>query len=498
MGAITRREFVSRSARVAAAAAVASQMEWLAACGATGKGPTEADWEKLARRLKGSLVRPGERSYAQLRIPSNLRYADVRPGGIAVCAGAEDVRESILWARDHGIPAVARAGGHSYSGYSVTPGLLVDVSGLTAVRVNDRAETATVAPGARNTHIYDALQPHGVAFSAGRCPTVAVSGLTLGGGFGFSSRKVGLSADDLIETEIVTADGDILTCSARENPDLFWACRGGGGGNFGINTSFTFRTHPVDYVTLYDLIWDWKDAATAVAALQDVVGEAPDEWSMRIGLGASGPSGRTRATVGTLGQFFGPREELLAILDPVLSAAKPKTQLIARRTFWQAKTFFFDTTPAGRYAVKSNYVVEPLSGDAIDILTRAAERWPGSSNAGGGGIALFAWGGAMGRVAPDATAFVHRDAKFLMAYDTSWGPGDGPHVVSANLEWLDHLAADIRPHVSVQAYQNFIDRTLRNWQQAYYGSNFDRLVRIKRKVDPDNFFHFHQSIPTHA
>lgn len=497
MAPITRRVFVSRSAKLAAAAAFASQVEWLAACGGNGKkGPSDADWEKLAGRLKGSLVRPGGAGYDRLRRPSNLRYDYVRPQGIAVVTGTEDVRESILWARDLGVPVVARAGGHSYAGYSTTPGLLVDFTRLRGVAVDRASGMVTAEPGAQNTDIYNGMQPYGVAFSAGRCPTVAVSGLTLGGGFGFSSRHIGLSADALRETEVVTAAGDILTCSEQENPDLFWACRGGGGGTFGINTRFRFRSWPVDHVTLYDLTWDWKDARKVIAALQAVVPDAPHEWSMRIGIGSSGAPGKTTPSIEALGQFFGPKHELLSILDPVLSAVKPVKQLVSRRTFWQAKTYLYDTTPAGHYAVKSNYVTRPFSQEGIDILVRTVERWPGSSNPGGGGIALFAWGGEVSRVPPDATAFVHRHPGFLMAYDTAWDPADPKRIVSANLDWLSGLADAVRPHVSGKAYQNFIDRSQPDWQKAYYGSNFDRLVRIKKKYDPENLFHFEQSIPT--
>lgn len=497
MPALTRRDFVRRSARVAAAAAAASQLEWLAACGGTGKKqPTDKDWAQLAKQLEGRLVRPGGGEYATLNRASNVLYANVHPLGIAVVANAEDVRRSIQWARDHDVEVVPRAGGHSYSGYSTTTGLLVDFDGLRKVSVERSTGKVTVQAGARNTDIYDGLQPYGVAFSAGRCPTVAVSGLTLGGGFGFSSRHIGLSSDALVETEVVTADGRILTCNERENADLFWACRGGGGRNFGINTSFTFRSWPVDFVSLYDFTWDWKDAREVISGLQKVVREAPDEWSMRIGIGASGRPGSVTPSIGALGQFFGSPKDLQAILDPVLTKLPPVKRLLARRTFWQAKTYLYDTTPVGRYAVKSNYVTKEFPEEAIDVLVRSVERWPGSGNPGGGGIALFAWGGEVARVAPEETAFVHRHPGFLMAYDTSWAASDSGRIADANVSWLNRLASDIGPYVSRQAYQNFIDRTLGDWKQAYYAQNFDRLVRVKRRYDPDDVFHFRQSIPT--
>jgi FAD/FMN-containing dehydrogenase len=491
---LTRRAFVRRSA---AAVAVASQLEWLAACGGTGKkGPTDKDWQELARRLKGQLVRPGAGNYDALNRPSNLRYANVRPQGIALVAGADDVRESLRWARDHDVEVVPRAGGHSYSGYSTTTGLLVDFDLLKKVSVDRGTGVVTVEPGARNTDIYDGLQPYGVAFSAGRCPTVAVSGLTLGGGFGFSSRHIGLTSDALLETEIVTAAGDVLTCNEHENADLFWACRGGGGRNFGINTSFTFRSWPVDYVSLYDFSWDWKHAREVIAALQEVVRDAPTEWSMRIGIGASGRPGAVTPSIEALGQFFGPPRELESILDPVVARFWPTKRLLAKRTFWQAKTYLYDTTPAGRYGVKSNYVTKEFPEQGIDVLARSVERWPGSGNPGGGGIALFAWGGKVATVAPGATAFVHRHPGFLMAYDTAWAASDPQSVADANLEWLSRLASDIAPYVSRQAYQNFIDSTLEDWQQAYYAENFERLKRVKAKYDPDDVFRFRQGIPS--
>jgi FAD/FMN-containing dehydrogenase len=494
---LTRRELVRRSARVAGAAAVASQLEWLAACGGRGnKGPSDRDWERLSRQLQGRLIRPGGAQYEALNRPSNTRYAHVRPQGIAVVAGAEDVRTCILWARDHDVEVVPRAGGHSYSGYSTSTGLLVDFDDLRKVAVDRGTGVVTVQPGARNTDIYDGLQPYGVAFSAGRCPSVAISGLALGGGFGFSSRHLGLTSDALLETEVVTAAGEILTCSEKENADLFWACRGGGGRNFGINTSFRLRSWPVNDVSLYDFTWEWEQASDVIAALQQVVREAPNEWSMRIGIGASGRPGSVTSSIGALGQFFGSPAALKEILDPVLSKLPPTKSLLAKRTFWQAKTYLYDTTPAGRYAVKSNYVTKEFPDEAIDVLLRSVERWPGSRNADGAGIALFAWGGQVAKVAPGATAFVHRHPGFLMAYDTAWAASDPRSVADANLDWLARLAEDIRPYVSRQAYQNFIDSTLKDWQSAYYAQNYDRLVTVKQKYDPDDVFSFKQGIAT--
>jgi FAD/FMN-containing dehydrogenase len=411
--------------------------------------------------------------------------------GIARCATEQDVRRALLWARDHHLPLAARSGGHSYAGYSTTPGLLIDLGGMRAVTVDDATGSVTTAPGARNTMVYAGLQPHNVGISAGRCPTVAIAGLALGGGFGFSSRYLGLTCDALESTRFVSADGTVQTASATENPDLFWALRGGGGGNFAINTTFRFRTSPVSDVGLYDLTWDARHGPAVMAALQAMVQSGPDRLSCRMGMGSDGHS---PGTVTALGQLFGSVEELRTLLAPVLAVAKPTKQLIAQRTFWEAKEHFFHNTPVDRFAVKSAFVTEPFSERALDVIARGVARYPGSHNPEGGGVALYAWGGAISSVPADATAFVHRDAVWLMAYDASWTRKDTRRTIRRNLDWLARFDDQLQPFLSGQAYQNFMDRTQREWRRAYYGDAYARLRRIKQDVDPDDVFTFPQAI----
>ena len=495
MADLTRRQFVRRAGGAVAAAGLGSQLEWLAGCGSGGSSPP--DFTRLARELKGLLVLPADRFYRAVSTPLNHRYANVHPQAVALCASADDARKSLLWARDNEMPVAVRSGGHNYAGYSNTPGLLISFDRMKRVVVDDAHNSLVVEPGARNTDVYRGLQPHGVAISAGRCPSVAIGGLTLGGGVGFSSRKLGLTCDRLVEAEVITADGKVRTCSERENSDLFWALRGGGGGNFGISTSYKFETHPVSDVTLYSLEWDWAHAPKVFAAFQKAMAAAPDEFSARIGMGRPGqPNGKPGPpTVTALGQFFGPKKELVALLDPALTAAKPKQQLIARRTFWQAKNYFFATTPYGYYEVKSAYAHEPLSSAGIETLARWVDKWPGSSNGDGAGMAMFLSGGAINRVPADATAFVHRDDFALIAMETTWAAEDPKSVSRRGLDWIEGMADALQPHVSGFAYQNFIDRAQKNWQHAYYGSNFKRLEEVKRRYDPDDVFRFKQSIP---
>ena len=213
---ITRRQSVRRTGKAALGLIILSQGGLLSGCGNTStSGTSSSIWDELAHRLQGSLVRPGDASFGELYLPFNRRYEDVRPQGIASCLDPSDVRESVLWAREREVPVAIRSGGHNYAGYSTTEGLLMDLGQMRSVAVDDDTRVATVQVGARKTDVYESLQTHEAAISAGRCPTVAIGGLVLGGGIGFSSRKLGLTYDSLIETEIVMADGQIFTCNEK-------------------------------------------------------------------------------------------------------------------------------------------------------------------------------------------------------------------------------------------------------------------------------------------
>lgn len=512
--AVSRRQFMARATKMLAALGLGTQLVVLPGCGggggdnlttssnptASGTAPAVDIWQQLANRISGVVLRPGEVGYKQASTPSNLRYASIQPAGVAACLNASDVAQSILWARQNGVRAVPRSGGHSYGGYSTTQGLIINLGLMKDAQVNPVLQTVKLGPGNLNRDIYAALAPYAAAVPAGRCPTVAVSGLTLGGGFGFTSRSLGATVDKLIETEIVTADGRILTCNAQQNSDLFWACRGGGGGTFGINTSYTLQITPIGNVSYYEFKWDMSNAAGALKMLQGMVGSFPDALSCRAGIGAVGAFPRTPGpagvTVDAIGIFRGPQEGLVQIFQPLLAGFPPISTTIRSGTFDEAAKFTFLTTPVDYYAVKSSYAATTLSDAVIDTLIQQVQRYPGSANPDGGGVALFLWGGALNAVPRTATAFVHRDARWLLAFETSWEASDGDATVNANLAWLKAFYDSVQPAMSGEAYQNFIDPDLTNWQAAYYAENFSRLVEIKAKYDPTNFFSYAQSIPT--
>ncbi len=501
MDEISRRELLERGARLALALPLAGPIAWAAS------SPTGI-FAELARQLQGDVVTPGEGGYDQARVLYNTRFDAVKPRAVVFCESLVDVERTVHWARKHKVRIVPRSGGHSYGGYSTTTGVVVDVSRIAAVSVDAR-HRAAVGAGARLIDVYDRLWQRGRTVPAGTCPTVGIAGLALGGGIGFAARTFGLTCDNLLGARIVLANGTALDVDARAHPDLYWALRGGGGGNFGIVTRLVFRTHPVGMVSTYSLEWPWGDARRVVAAWQRLAPHAPDGLFSVLNLNAAGGSS---PHVTSAGQFFGPPDRLRALVQPLADAGTPTRFTVTSRTYMDAVRMWAgcggDTTaechlpPQGHlsrstFKGKSGYVnkSKPLSARGIDTLVRQIEARQ-NGGPGSGIVLLDSYGGAINRVPKAATAFVHRDALFSLQYLSYWSSSDGPAVAAANLRWLRTLRGSLRPFVSPFAYQNYIDPELQNWRRAYYGANLERLVAVKRRYDPGNVFRFAQSIPT--
>ncbi|WP_371501705.1 FAD-binding oxidoreductase [Kitasatospora sp. NBC_00374] len=452
---------------------------------------SEAAWRQLEKSVAGRVLRPGEPGFDTSSAPFNRRFTRTAPSGVLAVADVADVRRAVEWAREEGVPVVPRGGGHSYAGYSVNTGLVVDTRALNTVTADGSTGLVTAAGGALMADVYAAIEPHGIAFALGNGASVGIAGLALGGGSAATSRRLGLTADALVRTTLVTADGELVTCDAHRNPDLFWACRGGGGGNFGINVSFTFQASPVPDVSTCLLLWDGGDAPAVFAVLQEVMRQAPDELSVRLGVSAAdGPD----IVVSAVGLHLGPASELRELLAPVLAAARPLRADIADRTFWQAKDYLLHETSGGAFAVRTGFATEPLPPEAVTEVLGLLARRPGSGNPDGCGLALFGWGGAINRVDQADTAFVHRHAQYLVSMDTSWDERDGPAAVAANLRWLADLREAVAPYLAEGSYLNFTDPDLTDWRTAYYGANYPRLVEIKKRVDPDGLFTFDQAV----
>ncbi|MET8678434.1 FAD-binding oxidoreductase [Streptomyces sp. NPDC004647] len=478
---------------------------------ARGAAPRPADWTALDRGLGGGLIRPGDAAYSTARLLYNTRFDALRPAGIAYIANKADITECLAFARRHSVPVSIRNGGHSYAGWSSGNGrLIIDVSELDRI-ASSRTE-ATVGAGAKLIDVYSRLGAHGVTVPAGSCPTVGISGLTLGGGHGVVSRAYGLTCDSLLSATLVTADGRTLTCDKDRNRDLFWALRGAGNGNFGVVTELRFRTHKAPRAVSAHLRWPWTKAAAVIRAWQEWGPGAPDEiWSSAHLSAGAGGTPQVSVSVFSLGTYGDLQNAVDRLADRV--GAPASSVSLRRRSYQEAMTGYAGcasytteqchlpgSTPGRRragalkretYAARSDFFVRSLSAQGIGTLVAATERFSRAGGSGSGSVTLTALGGAVNRVSPGATAFVHRRSRVLAQYLTSYPSGRSGSAQSA---WLDELHQSMRRHASGAAYQNYADAKLRDWRGAYYGPAADRLAKLKRRYDPDRVFDFPQAL----
>jgi len=495
---LSRREFIGRSARAIAGTSLGFSFLLDAGCGnGTASGASVGAWRELARLLSGPVLRPGDHGFIRLARPNNLRYRSVDPQGIARCLDANDVALAIGWARQHRIALVARSGGHSYAGYSTTTGLMIDLRLMNQASVDESSGIITLGGGVLNDAVYQTLQASQVTVTHGRCPTVGAAGFLLGGGIGFNMRGHALGSDGLVASEIVTADGRILTLP-NDDSDLFWACQGGGGGNFGINTSFSLQTFPVPApLTVFKLSWAANPDAV-LPALIAALAAGPDELGTRVQLNAVTASELARGTdlsIGLLGQLVGTPSDVADIFAPVYAVATPTQVTIQQMDYWDAQLNFLGLpgTP-GEYQERSRFFVGGFGSQAIATALEWCRDWPGTST--GADMVLFQTGGKVNSIAPDATAFVHRNSEWLMTIALSWSERDSRRRIDANLAWQSNFYSAISTFAGDGgAYQNFIDPSLTDWQQEYYGANLPRLQQVKAAVDPTRVFNFPEAIP---
>lgn len=466
------------------------------------------DWAALARSLRGRLVRPSDAGYDTARRLYNTRFDQIRPAAVARCANDADVRECVGFARRYRIPLALRAGGHSYAGWSTGSGLVLDVGDLDTVRIGDGR--ATIGAGTRLVDVYAAVARAGVGVPAGSCPTVGVTGLTLGGGIGVLTRAWGLTCDNLLAAQVVTADGRLLDCDAGRHADLFWALRGGGGGNFGVVTSLTLRTRPAPRMALEFLSWPWSRAAAVVRAWQAWLPGLPDAVWSNLHL-LTTPSGAPRLTLNAFS--VGSATQVAGLVDDLVSrvGSAPSSRSAQTRSYSEAMLQFAGcadlTVPqchlpsqnsGGRlaretYAAKSHVYPAALPDAGIATLLAGVERLGRLANAGSGGVLLDALGGAVGRIAPAATAFPHRRALATAQYIVNWSATDRAAIGAGSLAWLRGYHDSMRRYAG-GAYVNYIDPDLRDWAQQYYGANYPRLRRVKSAYDPDQVFTFPQAV----
>ncbi len=441
---------------------------------------SEAAWRDLARA--GSLHREGSAGYADLVRPQNLRYAGIRPAALIRCAAPEGVRHAIGWARQNRMPFVLRSGGHSYAGTSMTEGLIIDLRAMNAVGLRPDG-LLEVAGGALNADLYTALRRHDLAVTHGRCLGVGASGFLLGGGIGFAMRDHGLGCDAVEEADLLLADGRILTVSARNEPDIFWALRGGGGGVFGAVLGWRVKPVPAEDITIFRCSWD-RNVEEVFWRLTQALEAAPARMGSKITVDAAPPGSAHRPAVHLLGQLRGTPEDVEAILAPVGPAAQRR---IAHVGYWDGQDALSDAGPPAYYQETSHYAGR-LPHACVEEVFRRCRLWPGTS--GEAVFKMFHVGGRIREVASDATAFVHRDAEWLTGTELAWTVRDGVRRVEDNLAWqraFHHAVADATGRQG-GSYQNFLDPALEDPARAYYGANLPRLAAIKARLDPEGAF----------
>ena len=365
--------------------------------------------------------------------------------------------------------------------------------------------SARIGPGARQVDVVSSLAARGLAVPMGSCPSVALGGLALGGGFGLAARAFGLTADNVSAVEIVTADGRILQCDRRRHAELFWASRGGGGGSFGVATQFNVRTHAVSTVSTFYATYAWSQLDAVIRAWFKLMADAPDALTSVCSVS----TGRSEPTLHVSGQFIGSLSELTRALSVFKRDVAPLRLTSNTHSYLDAQLIWAgclgrsipachpSRVPGGTlgrdtFAGKSDYLREPLTQTAIGVLRTAIERRQ-LAGQGSGVVLLDSYGGAINRVLAENTAFVHRDMRASLQYLAYWL---APPAKTASTVWLRELHAAMRPHVSGSAYQNYIDPELTTWRQAYYGSAYPRLTAVKTQYDPDRLFRFAQAAGT--
>ncbi len=368
---------------------------------------------------------------------------------------------------------------------------MLDLRNIHGVSVDKRSGTAQIGAGAQLIDVYTTLAAHGATIPAGSCPSVGIGGHALGGGMGLAGRNYGLACDHIVGARIVTADGRVHDIDQQSDPDLLWALRGGGGGNFGVVTRLTMKLQKMPSSAAYFFVdWPWSSAAAAIEAWQSWAPHSTGKLTSILHVN-SGPS------ITMDGQYFGSAAALPSLLAPVLSVPGARLTGSGNLSYLQLMLLWAGcahdsvvqchtagTRPGGilprmSFTAKSDYVSTPLPASGRAAMVAAAE-----SSVGSGALLCDCYGGAINRVAPSATAFVHRDDLFCIQYY-----GNGP-----SGSWVDQAWSRMRPYVSGMAYQNYIDAAQPHWQQAYYGANYKRLESIRKTVDPQHFFNFPQAI----
>ena len=439
--------------------------------------------EQFRTAFRGAIIRPGDEEYESARCIWNA-HITARPGIIARCTGLADVIAAVKFAREHDLLVAIRGGGHNVGGRALCDGgLVIDLSRLKGIHVDPVARRARVQPGVllneldRETHVYGLAAPIGVISKTG------VAGLTLGGGVGWLVRKYGMTIDNVISFELVTAEGEVLRVAADEHPDLFWALRGGGG-NFGVVTSFEYRLHPVKTVLGGLIIFPRERATDLLKFYRSFTENAPDELAA-YAIMLHTPEGMPACAIATC--YCGDLAEGERLMKPLREFATPLLDAIQPMPFPMMQQLLDGAAPHGLHNYWKSTFLRDLSDTAIDEIVTHANRATSPLSA----VIIEQYGGAQSRIADDATAFAHRHEGYDMAIAAVWTPAEES---DRHIAWARGFAEAMTPHRSGAYLLNFLGEESDDTIRAAFGVNYDRLVEIKTKYDPTNFFRRNQNV----
>lgn len=449
--------------------------------------------EKFRASLRGPSFCPGEQGYDAARKIHNAMI-DRRPAIIAQCAGAADVIASVKFAREHEIAASVRGTGHNVAGISLCDsGIVIDLSAMKGIHANPRARTARVEPGVTWAELNHELQTFGLAATGGFVGTTGVGGLTLGGGLGWMVRKHGCALDNLLSADVVTADGEFLTASLTENPDLFWALRGGGG-NFGIVTSFEFQVHPAGTVLAGLVLHPASKGREALRFWREYELTAREEMSNSVVM-FTAPADlplpevlRQEAIVGIGGVYVGSLDEGERALRPLREFGPPAADIYQPMPYSAAQTMADFLWPKGLYSYWKSSFLKSLADGAIDTILEFYAKTPSART-----VIVVEHDGdsAWSRVPENTTAFGHRSWPYNFLVTTMWTDAAD---TDANIRWTRDLWRAMQPFLADAAYVNYLGEVNEEGVRAAYGQKYERLATLKAKYDPTNFFGMNQNI----
>ena len=450
--------------------------------------------EQAIQGFRGRQITTSDKEYDEARALYN-GMIDKRPKLIARCADVADVIAAVGHARDNKLLLAIRGGGHNGPGFgSCDDGLVVDLSQLKGVRVDPKTRTVRVEPGCTSADVDHATHAFGLAVPFGIVGSTGVAGLTLGGGSGYLTRKHGLTIDNLLEVDMVLADGSFVTASKDAHPDLFWGVRGGGG-NFGVVTSFLFQAHPARIVFAGPVFWDARDAKKVMATYRDFIARAPEELGLFVGLKTVPPTDPfprehwNKRACAVIGAFNGPTAEGQKLVGKLLeSLPAPLFNWMSEMPFTAIQTLFDPFFPKGLQWYWKGDFVQQLSDQAIDAHIANATKAPTPFCL----MHLYPIDGAVRRVARDATPWGARDASFSMVIA---GISPDPKDADALRSWGRAYWKAVHPFNMEGGYVNFLmDDEVDHRVEASYGDNYKKLAAIKAKYDPDNLFRVNQNI----